>query len=354
MKKMIIFFNLLIIFFIMVMGNVYLKAETDVVGHTKKNVIEVYDYEDNYIFSTAMGVVPDDKYISQDNIEYVVREVEDNRAVAEKKGEIELIENEVKAMPTLAVEDRSTVGIYHTHNAESYVPEIDANGAGDVHEVGKVFKRSLEQNAVNVIHSENMHLPHDGGAYSRSRHTVKEMLETNPDALFDIHRDAIPDENEYIFEENGRKTVQTRLVIGRQNPNKGVNEEFARHLKAVSDEKGGLIRDIFYGQGEYNQSLHPRNILLEIGTFGNNKEEAKVTATRLGEKVSMVLYGDHGEPVSQVGEQRSAWNTIAWILGIFIFGTLGYLYINERSWEGVMERLREFFNREIIDRINKD
>ena len=333
-------------------GNICLDAESSFVGHTEKNVTEVYDLEGNYIFSTAMGVVPDDRYISQDNIEYVVREVEDDRAIAEKKGEINLIEDEATAMPPLAVEDKSTVGIYHTHNAESYVPEIDANGAGDVHEIGKVFKRSLEQNAVNVIHSENMHIPHDGGAYSRSKHTVKEILEHNPDAIFDIHRDAIPDENEYIYEENGRKLVQTRLVIGRQNPNKDVNEEFARHLKAVSDERGGLIRDIFYGQGEYNQSLHPRNILLEVGTFGNNKEEAKVTATRLGEKVSLVLYGDRGEPISQAGEQRSAWNTIAWILGIFIAGTLGYLYINERSWEGVMERLREFFNREIIDRFN--
>ena len=349
LKKFFIFISIILLLFSI---NFKGYSETDLIEHMDM-VIEVYDYEDNFIFSTARHVTKGDRYISQDNVEYVIQEVEEDTARAENKGEIELIDEEIGALPPIASETKS-VGIFHTHNAESYTPEISAHGAGDVHEVGRVFKNSLEEHTVNAIQLENMHLPHDGGAYNRSRRTAEELIEQNVDAKFDIHRDAIPDESEYITEGNGEKRVLTRLVVGRQNPNREVNEQFARNLKAVSDNNNNMIRDIFFGQGDYNQSLHPRALLLEIGTHGNEKEEAKITATKLAEDVSLALYGGaEGEPIGQAGEARSAWTTIAWILGIFIFGVLGYLYINERSWEGVMNRIIEFFGREIFDR-NKE
>ena len=67
-------------------------------------------------------------------------------------------------------------------------------------------------------------------------------MKRDPDALLDIHRDGIPDESAYRAEVDGEETSKVRLLVGRSNPNAGVNREFAKRLKAAADEKyDGLI-----------------------------------------------------------------------------------------------------------------
>ncbi len=73
-------------------------------------------------------------------------------------------------------ESSGPIGIYHSHNAESYVETSNEEfkvPQGDIVEVGRALKQALEEQGYNVIHSENSHLPHDGGAYQRSRATVQ-------------------------------------------------------------------------------------------------------------------------------------------------------------------------------------
>ena len=115
--------------------------------------------------------------------------------------------------------------------------------------MGHALKDELEKYGITVVYSEETFLPHDAGAYRRSRATAEELIKDQPDALFDVHRDAIPVEH-YETEIDGEETSKVRLFVGRNNPNADVNKAFAQKIKAVADKKyPGLIKDIFIGMG---------------------------------------------------------------------------------------------------------
>ncbi|MFW5986254.1 MAG: stage II sporulation protein P [Halanaerobiales bacterium] len=345
--RLVLIISLLFLFTGNLLGEDYYREE---------EVVEVYDRKGEYIFSIALGVSPGDRYISEDNIEYVIKKVQGNRAEAEKLGEVDLligIADELGALSPLAAEGKKIVAIYHTHNAESYPPgPISSQGRGDIHDVGKALAGALQKQGVRAIHSENMHLPQDGAAYSRSRATALNLVRQQPDCILDLHRDAIPDKKTYSNVIAGKPVTKIRLVVGRQNPNRAVIDKFARQLKAVSDKNyPGLIKDIFYGSGDYNQSVYPRSLLLEVGTFRNTAQEAKNGVTLLASPLASVLYGGKGDnPLGSGRESRSALKTFFWLIAFIIIGGTGYLYVKEGSWEGVKKRLRNYISREILDR----
>ncbi|MFW5856028.1 MAG: stage II sporulation protein P [Bacillota bacterium] len=321
--------------------------------HTEDDVMTVYDYNGNYIFSIAMAVREGDRYISQNNIEYVVESVLDKKAIAKQMGKVDLLENlqtETGISPLIAEKGEKVIGIYHTHNGESYKPGPDSiRSRGEIHEVGKSLKAALDKKGIKVIHSENLHLPHDGAAYERSRQTALQITRNEPDAIFDIHRDAIPRVEDYLKTVAGHEISQVRIVVGRQNPNRKVNDQFARNLKGISDKQyPGLIRDIFYGSGAYNQEFSPHSLLLEFGTHVTTKDQAQKSATMLADSINQLLYG--AGAVNTAEENTSSFTTIAWILGILIIGIFTFLFINEGSWQGVKKRIKGFFGKEILDR----
>ncbi|AZK59176.1 Stage II sporulation protein P [Candidatus Desulforudis audaxviator] len=83
------------------------------------------------------------------------------------------------------------------------------------------------------------------------------MLAEEPDAVFDIHRDAAP---WYAYAEkvDGEWLAQIMFVVGRQNPHFATNRGFAFDLKNYIDGVyPGLIRGVFIANGNYNQDLHP-------------------------------------------------------------------------------------------------
>ena len=336
-----------------------LSEAENLIGHNEDNVTKVYDNKDNYIFSIAMGITVGDRYISQDNVEYLIVKLEDEKAIAEKKGKIDLEEEltaSLKEMPFMAVEKEKVVGIYHTHNDESYEPgSVSVEGRGDIHDVGRQLAKSLEKKRIETIYSDNMHLPHDGAAYSRSRATALSIVQKRPDIVLDLHRDAIPDVGDYTGNVNGKNITQIRLVVGRQNPNRKVNDQFARNLKAVSDKvTPGLIKDIFYGKGEYNQSIFPRAVLMEFGTYGNSQQQALDAASLLASPISYLLYGGKGsKPIGSDVEQKSAISSLFWIVVIFVAGLFAYLYYIEGSLQGVKDRIKKFLGRELVDRGDK-
>lgn len=324
-----------------------------IIGHREEDVILVYDQEDNYIFGTALEVSAGDKYIDEDNIEYEIIEVEGNKAICEKKGKVDLladIDANITLQIPLAAEDSKVVALYFTHNDESYLPgPVNIDGVGEIHEVGDALKKALENKGITVVKSENLHLPHDGAAYERSRGTVAELVQKAPDVIFDIHRDAIPRKEEYQKEVNGELISQIRLVVGRQNPNQKVNDQFARRLKAIADEMyPGLIKGIFYGKGVYNQHVAPHSLLLEFGTHVTTKEQAIASAHLFAEPVSKLLFaGEKGETSSESSESGSILSTVGWIIGVTAIGIILYLFINEGSIAGVGNRLKSFFKKEL-------
>ncbi|MFR8978395.1 MAG: stage II sporulation protein P, partial [Christensenellales bacterium] len=156
---------------------------------------------------------------------------------------------------TKSDDSRKLIAMYITHSDESYVPSDgtqSVNGQGGIYDVARDFRDALQQQGIDVILDESTHLPHDSGAYRRSRQTAERLLQKGPDAIIDIHRDGIPDQNEYACSIDGENASRVRLLVGRANQNSTVNREFAKQIKAVADKQyPGLVKDIS-SRGTYN------------------------------------------------------------------------------------------------------
>ena len=164
---------------------------------------------------------------------------------------------------------------------------------GGIYDVAKQFKAELEALGITVALDTSSHLPHDGGAYRRSRQTAVRLAEKAPDALIDIHRDGIPDPDEYTHTVAGDPVAKVRLLVGRANQNSAANRSFAKQIKAVADKMyPGLIKDIFIGKGNYNQEIMPHAILLEFGTHTISKERALASTELMANVLNKTLYGD--------------------------------------------------------------
>ncbi len=224
------------------------------------------------LMESGRRIVPGDRFLDESNRLFQVEKVSGFTARARLLGEVTL------TPPTSPPGKRPEIGIYHSHNDESYVPSsgtASVNGKGDVHRVGEALASSLKKEGFQVTHSEAIHLPHDRGAYRRSRQTAWKLLRSGHDLLLDIHRDTGP-RSSYARRIGGEEVAQVRIVVGRQNPNFPATNRLARELKAVADRLyPGLVKGIFYGAGSYNQDLAPaRSLLLEIGTEQTPRESA--------------------------------------------------------------------------------
>lgn len=242
-----------------------------------------------------------DEYISGDNLHYRVTEVnEDNQsAVCTYLGVIELPDVSWLTMdgslPVSASGKSKEIALYCTHSDESYK---DGDGAsseeprGGIYDVQKSLADSLTELGVTANRSEETHHPHDAGAYRRSRQTAITLLKKTPDAIFDIHRDGIPDPDEYGVTIGNVKMSKVRLLVGRGNQNKEANLSFAKQIKAVADKVyPKLIKDIYMGKGAYNQDLSPRAVLLEFGTHTLSKERVLKSTGPMAEVIYKAMYG---------------------------------------------------------------
>lgn len=204
---------------------------------------------------------------------------------------------------------KGIIGVYHTHNAESYVPTDGTDsieGKGGIHEVGDSFAAALRKKDITVLHAETLHLPHDRGAYRRSRATAQNLLSKGADAVFDVHRDAGP-AGYYAVQIDGKWITQVQLVVGRQNPNMQTVRQYALDLKNTSDRLyPGLVKGIFLAHGNYNQDLAPTNLLLEVGTNMNSKDAAKDGAAMFADVVAYYFYGPNMQETQVPGQKTAA------------------------------------------------
>lgn len=294
-----------------------------------------------------------DELLTGDNKHYRVVKLDGEKAYCELLEERQL--RKVLAELQEAAETVSTqpgafqaIAIYCTHTDESYVPTSGTeskNGGGDILDVATVMATVLEEQGVTVIHSENIHDPHDVNAYQRSRKTAAELLQEAPAAMIDVHRDGVPDPAYYATELDGEAATQIRLVVGRQNQNSEANIAFAEKMKAYYDEvKPGLIKSIFMAKGNYNQDLAPHSVLLEVGTHTNSLEEAEVGAREFAEALPQFLglktAAEEQEPAAEQEApqtQAAAENgsgmgkAIIWLVVLVAVGGLGFVWISRGS-----------------------
>ena len=271
-------------------------ADAEAYG-TFEGVYALYDEDGKYLTSIYARLFVGDEYISADNRLYRVVSVDDeNRtAVARYMGQEDMEGLLDEAVQTAAQDARRLIAIYSTHSDESYIPtdgtESKEKDAG-IYDVGEALKAALEERGVEVELDTTTHLPHDAAAYGRSRTTAMRLAKQRPAALLDIHRDGIPDPDEYVQEIEGEDATKVRLLVGRSNPNADANRKFAKQLKAAADEMyPDLIKDIYIGKGDYNQELMPRAILLEFGTHTIKKERALASTEFMADVLTRVLFG---------------------------------------------------------------
>lgn len=196
-------------------------------------------------------------------------------------------------------EDRPCeVAIYHTHNAETYIPlhgksKVDGKN-GAVGMIGDEIASCLEKEGIKVVHDLTIHdYPDFPTSYIKSEATARRLVDENPElkVLMDIHRDAgIPKKETVLVD--GEESARIMMVVGNgqrlSNPHWQENYAFARRIANLLEEKyPGIVKGVRLKDGRYNQHLSPRAILVEVGSDKNTLQEGLVA----GRCLAAVLAG---------------------------------------------------------------
>ena len=295
-------FNLLAIFvmIVVILFAFHLSPPVVFASDTNKTYFTVYDEDNKILFLRGDDVNEGDNYLSRDNKLYEIHSVDTNKKTAKAKflRDEEMPQYNVSAKVSsdkrANAVTKKIVGVYHTHNDESYfTPDgIDSvYGKGGIHDVGKKFVSNLNKLGIETIYREDLHLPHNSGAYNRSQVTASALLNSGAQAIFDLHRDSTK-RDYYLTKVKGEQMSSIRMVIGRASANFEENKKFAYSIKSYADSVySGLIKDIYIGKGNYNQQLSSRAMLFEMGCENIEKDLVLKSTEYLAKTLDVVMYG---------------------------------------------------------------
>ncbi|MBP2653880.1 MAG: stage sporulation protein [Firmicutes bacterium] len=198
--------------------------------------------------------------------------------------------------------NKPLVGIYHTHTSESFIPWSGVSHApggkqGNIVEVGEALVNKLAEHGIGAVQSKSIHdYPSFMKAYGPSEETAKNMLATNPslEMLFDIHRDACKKEAATVTV-NGMAAARITIIVamgheGLPQPHWQQNHAFAKLIDAkLNQHYPGVSKGIQLDEWRYNQHLHPRALLLEVGCQESEKEEVLRSMAMLGDILAEIL-----------------------------------------------------------------
>ena len=202
------------------------------------------------------------------------------------------------------------VGIYHTHDYETYIsefPDLAVSSDQDlmriasydhskrtIVDIGAILARRLRDLGVTTVHAPFKHqeLGYDY-AYQSSRATARQILREAPTVrvLMDLHRDGNMDLDSTTYVD-GLPVARVRCVIGAREdlPHWQENLAFCNALMAKMEEANpGITLPTLTPQARYNQDLLPGAILLEIGNALNTFEEAERAVHYLAEALVELL-----------------------------------------------------------------
>lgn len=213
--------------------------------------------------------------------------------------------------PMALISTDALIGIYYTHTGETYAVtdgvERLQGQKGAVVETGRVIKERLEAGyGIKVAHYDRVNDQNYGLSYVESEKTARLLLEENKNIqiLLDIHRDAGKSRSESLVRVNGKEMAPILFVVGSDArspfPTWRNNHDFAVRLAGRINKKyPGLCIGVRIKEGRYNQFLHPRAVLVEIGTVNNSTAEAVKTAGMLAEALAEEIM--ETAPVSRAG-----------------------------------------------------
>ncbi len=198
--------------------------------------------------------------------------------------------------------DKPLVAIYHTHTAEAFIPNSGVTHRpggqrGDIVDVGLALANQLEKEGIKTIHNTTIHdYPSFMKAYGPSEITAQKILTENPSIqmIFDIHRDADKRENvTAVYDGVPMAKITIVVATGQQDlpqPHWQQNHAFAKLIDARLNAKyPGLSRGLQMVEWRYNQHLHPRALLIEVGSQESSKEEAMRSMEILGGVLAEIL-----------------------------------------------------------------
>ncbi|SDW15863.1 stage II sporulation protein P [Marininema mesophilum] len=209
--------------------------------------------------------------------------------------------------PPRRVSGKERVFIYHTHYTESYLPELKNTDhpksaydqRNNITKVGRHMGETLDRYGLGTqVYSGGFNAGWNQ-LYRASRAKVVSALKANKDLSYviDIHRDS-QHRAKTTTDIKGKKYSRIAFVIGTGNPHWEDNERFARQLHKKLDELyPGLSKGVFrktpmMGNGEYNQSLSKKGILVEIGGVDNTFNESNRSADALARALADVHFGN--------------------------------------------------------------
>ena len=206
--------------------------------------------------------------------------------------------------------------IMHTHATECYRMSqglwADPAGgarttdrAANMCAVGRVMADTLNAAGIHTLHDETLNdYPSYNGSYANSRAVVQQYLAQYPSikVVVDVHRDAIENAEGArmapVAEIQGQKAAQVMLICGCDNgstvslPNWRQNLRFAAAWEsAMEGMYPGLTRPVLFSYRFYNQDLTTGSLLLEVGTHGNNLNEALYAGQLAANALAAALTG---------------------------------------------------------------
>ena len=344
-------------------------------GELLSGYYTVIDDKGVVVLQTGHEVHLGDEYIGEDDVLYEVTAVEGTLAHcrAMEKLSTQIPDNAIFVQAPAPDAPKPKIAIYHSHTDESYIPNDGTpteRGKGSIMLVGDAFEKRLTELGYQVEHSKTLHDPHDANAYHRSRRTAMKLLQAQPVAIFDIHRDSAP-LKAYSTTINGKPATKLLLVVGRQNQNRKTTLDYARSIKSATDAKyRGLIRGIFIAHGNYNQDLSPRALLVEVGTQYNSREAAERSIALFADVVPSFLgTGNNGGGVAQASpagtytdtggdntgggsyvpvDTAPGYDMLGLVLAVAA-GAIAFLFLSTGSWQEAKRKLKNFVKYEFVN-----
>ncbi|MCR4441330.1 MAG: stage II sporulation protein P [Peptococcaceae bacterium] len=204
--------------------------------------------------------------------------------------------------PPVQLNGEPMILIYNTHNAESYKPTDGVSRLegknGGVAAVSQILSRAIEsKHAIKTVYCEVIHdYPDWTKSYINSRRTAQQLLKkySKIQLVIDVHRDAgLESRADTLARIGGKPCAKVMIVVGTEHPKWQENMAFAQKLEAKANELyPGLIKCIRVRKDRrYNQDLHSRALLFEVGSDLNTREDAVNSAALLADVIAATLKG---------------------------------------------------------------
>ncbi|TWI56386.1 stage II sporulation protein P [Halalkalibacter nanhaiisediminis] len=227
----------------------------------------------------------------------------EREATQESLAMLEQLEREGEKLAG-TTDGRKVVHIIHSHNYESFLPELETDVPNEAHHskinitlVGEKLSQELEKRGIGVeVERRDIqaNLSERGWSYPRSydasREFIKEAMaqENDLEFFFDLHRDSLPRDRTTVTI-NGEEFARTFFVIGGNHNDHKHNLHLAEELHRLLEEnypglsRGVIVKEGALTNGRFNQDLSKQSILIEVGGIENSLEETYRSAEALAD-----------------------------------------------------------------------